>query len=61
MKKRFNKNKQLFMSFPVIADLLNKKLLITKETFKHLNELTYFSLKWKSEVTNTAIITRTTL
>ena len=43
MKKRLNENKQLFMSFPVIADLRNKKLLITKETVKHLNELTYFS------------------
>ena len=43
MLKNVNKNKQLFMSFPVIADLCNKKLLITKDTIKHLNNLAYFS------------------
>ena len=43
MKTTTNKNEQLFMSFPVIADLRNKKLLITKDTIKHLNNLAYFS------------------
>lgn len=43
MLKATNKNEQLFMSFPVIADLRNKKLLITKDTIKHLNNLAYFS------------------
>ena len=38
-----NENKQLFLSFLVIADRQRKELLITQETAQHLNDICRFS------------------